>query len=134
MIWFNAFPSFKRCITLFKCVVTALPTNARSKPNLSVCRNVWYVLLAFCPNANTVSTIGTQLVFSGVTKYVTIRAHKDNNDTVYIGDFTTTSVGVNALAFLEPGDAVKLDFDDVDVALYAISATAGQKVMVGALL
>lgn len=82
----------------------------------------------------TINVLGTELVFTGETKHVSIRAHPDNNDVVFIGLSDVSDTGGNAIAFLSPGDFVKLDYDDVDNALFTISQTAGQKIMVGALL
>jgi len=76
----------------------------------------------------TVGTTAVELTFTGSTKSVMIQSDPDNTGKIWVGGSNITNAGANAMAQLEPGDAISVDLDDTSAALYAISDTASQNV------
>jgi len=74
----------------------------------------------------SVGTTPVEVSFTGSTKSIVITADKDNSGLIFVGKSDVASNGSNALTFLEAGDSITLDYDDVDNALYVVSDTASQ--------
>ena len=73
-----------------------------------------------------------ELDFSGSTESIIISAHISNTGIIYIGGSTVTNDGSNAVAFLDVGESLSIDYDDSINAIYVVSDTADQQVMAGA--
>lgn len=81
-----------------------------------------------------VGTTRVEVTFTGITNKVIIQAIGANTGNLYVGDSTVTSAGANAIAELEPGDVLTMDYDNVTTAIYVVSDTAAQSFIKGALL
>jgi len=81
-----------------------------------------------------VGVAAVEVAFTGATTSIIITAHKDNTGVLYVGESDVTNLGANAMTFLEAGEAVTIDYDDSDNAVYVVSDTAAQKYFAGALL
>lgn len=81
----------------------------------------------------SVGTTALEVSFSGVTTSIVITADIENTGKLFVGKSDVTSTGANAITFLEAGDSIKLDYDDVDNALYVVADTVSQNYWAGAL-
>lgn len=76
----------------------------------------------------TVGTSAVEMTFTGATKSLFVQSDHDNTGTIWIGGATIDNTGANAVARLDAGEALTIDFDDSSNAWYAVSDTASQKV------
>ena len=83
---------------------------------------------------NAVSTTAVEVTITGTPESIIIKADTFNEGTIYVGKAGVTSVGANALTYLEAGESIILDYDDTDNALYVVGSAAAQNVWWGALL
>ena len=75
------------------------------------------------------------VVFTGTpTHSVIISADPLNAGILYIGKTGVLADGSNAIAFLQAGESLEIDYNDATNALYVISDTAAQQFMAGASL
>jgi len=81
-----------------------------------------------------VGTTAVEITFTGTTTSIIISADKDNSGTLYVGKSDVTSLGANAITFLEPGESVEMDYDDTSNAIYVVGSEASQNYWAGALL
>ena len=82
----------------------------------------------------SVGTSEVEIVITGTTRSIRIRADTTNTGVIYIGKTGVLADGTNDFVRLESGDEVIIDYDDTTNALFAISDTATQLINVGALL
>ena len=87
-----------------------------------------------CGGIASVGTTAVNMTFTGTTTAITITALQSNTGLIYIGKSNVTSAGANAMAVLYAGESLSIDYDDVTNAVYAVSDTASQSVVKGALL
>jgi len=80
----------------------------------------------------SVGVTAVEVTFSGTTRSVIVSADIDNSGTLYIGKSSVTSAGANAIAFLEPGESLTLNYDDVTNAIYVVASIASQNFWKGA--
>lgn len=81
-----------------------------------------------------VGTIAVEADFTGTTNKIIITALGANTGNLYVGASDVESDGSNAIAELEPGDVLTMDYDDVTTAVFVVSDTASQSFIKGALL
>ena len=79
----------------------------------------------------TVGTTAVELTFTITTDNITITSRSDNTGIIYIGKSDITNLGAGTLyGVLGAGDSVTLEgYDDSTNAVYAVSDTAGQKIV-----
>jgi len=82
----------------------------------------------------TIGTSEVELTFTGETHHVHLESKTTNTGTIWIGKTGITNTGGNAYASLQPGESIDIPYNDSDNALYAISDTADQSLLKGALL
>ena len=82
----------------------------------------------------SVGLTAVEVTFTGATSSIIITADKDNTGTLYVGKSTVTSIGTNALTFLESGDAITLDYNDATNSIYVVASVASQNFWKGAVL
>ena len=82
----------------------------------------------------SVGTTAVEVTFTGTTQSIIITADKDNTGVLYIGKSDVTNAGANAIVYLEAGDWIELDYNDVTNGIYVVSDTASQYFWKGALL
>ncbi len=82
----------------------------------------------------TVGTTQVEIVITGTTSSIRIRADNTNTGIIYIGKTGVLSNGTNDFVRLESGDEVIIGYNDTTNGLFAISNTAAQTINVGALL
>jgi len=81
-----------------------------------------------------VGTTAVEITFTGTPQSIIISADTSNSGTLYIGKSDVTSLGANAIAFLEAGESVEIDYDDTSNALYVVASEASQNYWAGALI
>ena len=81
-----------------------------------------------------VGTSAVELTFTGKTESIIISSAITNTGIIYVGKSDVASDGSNAVAFLDVGESLVIDYDDSTNAVYVVSDTAAQSVMVGASL
>ena len=82
-----------------------------------------------------VGTTAVEVTFTGTpTKSITITSDIDNAGVVYVGKSNVTSDGANSFTLLQSGEAVQIDYDDVDNAVYVVASMSSQNYWSGALL
>ena len=81
-----------------------------------------------------VETTPVALTFNGKTIAVIISADSDNTGTLYIGKSDVDSEGNNAIAFLQAGETLTIDYDDYANTIYVVASTTSQYFWKGALL
>lgn len=82
----------------------------------------------------SVGVAAVEATFAGSTKSIIISADSANTGTLYIGKSNVTSAGANAIAFLEPGESIVLDYDESTNFLYVVASVAAQNFWKGALI
>jgi len=82
----------------------------------------------------SVGTTAVEATFAGTTTSIIISAATDNAGTLYIGESNVTNTGGNAIAFLEAGESITIDYDDNSNAVYVVASEASQNFWKGALL
>lgn len=82
----------------------------------------------------TVGTTAVELTFTGTTNTIHVESKITNTGTIWLGKSNVTSAGANSFASLQPGESIDLRYNDATNALYAVSDTAAQSVLKGALL
>jgi len=80
-----------------------------------------------------VGTTAVEIAFTGVTESIIISADIDNAGTLYIGKSNVTTAGANAIAFLEAGETITMDYDDTTNSLYVIASQVTQNFWAGCL-
>lgn len=73
------------------------------------------------------------LVFQAPTRSIIVQALTTNTGKVYLGDEQVSSQGEHAIAVLNAGDAIVLDFDAVNGHFWLVGSEAGQQICSGAL-
>ena len=81
-----------------------------------------------------VGVTAVEVTFTGVTKSILISADIANTGTLYVGKSTVTTAGAYALAYLEAGESLTIEYDDVTNAVYVVASIAAQNFWKGALL
>lgn len=81
-----------------------------------------------------VGTTPVEVTFLGVTKSIIISADSLNTGVLYVGKSDVTSVGENAIIFLNAGETLEMDYDDASTAVYVVSSKASQTFWKGALV
>lgn len=81
-----------------------------------------------------VGTTAVEVTFTGVTRSIIISADIANSGVLYVGKSNVTSAGANAVAFLQAGESVTIDYDDSSNAVYVVASIASQNFWKGALL
>jgi len=79
-----------------------------------------------------VGTTAVELTFTGTTEAIIITAKNTNTGLIFVGKSTVTNLGVNSITFLAAGESLTIDYEDSTNALFVVSDTAAQSVMVGA--
>jgi len=83
----------------------------------------------------SVGTTAVEATFTGTpTHAIIIRADRNNTGLLFVGESNVASDGSNSLTYLEAGDSVTIDYDDVDNAVYVVATVASQNFYKGALL
>jgi len=82
----------------------------------------------------SVGTSAVEVTFTGTTTSIIITADKDNSGLLFVGESNVASDGSNALTFLRATEALTIDYDDTDNAVYVVSDTTSQNFWKGALL
>jgi hypothetical protein len=83
----------------------------------------------------SVGTTAVGCTFTGTpTHSIIISADPLNTGILYVGESNVTSAGANAIAFLQAGESITIDYDDSTNVVYVVSDTAAQQFMKGALL
>lgn len=82
----------------------------------------------------TIGTTQVELTYTGTTNTIHLESKDSNTGTIWIGKTGVTNSGGNSLASILPGQSLDIKYDDATNALYAISDTAGQSLLKGALL
>jgi hypothetical protein len=82
----------------------------------------------------SVGTTAVEVTFTGVTQSIIITADADNDGKLFVGESNVASDGSNAITFLDAGDWIQLDYNDVTNGVYVVSDTASQNFWKGALL
>lgn len=76
-----------------------------------------------------------EVTFVGTpTHSIIITADLDNTGLLYVGKSNVTTAGANAMTFLEAGESVTIDYNDVDNAVYVVASIASQNFWKGVLL
>lgn len=81
---------------------------------------------------NQVGTTAVEITFTGTTESVIISADTSNVGTLFLGKSDVQGSGVNAVAFLEAGESLVLDYDDSINALYVVANLSSQHFFKGA--
>ena len=82
----------------------------------------------------SVGTTAVEMTFVGTPKSIIISSIPTNTGIIYLGKSNVTSAGANAICFILPGESIELKYNDTSNALYAVSDTAAQSVIKGAML
>ena len=82
----------------------------------------------------SIGTTATIIAFAGLTKSIIISADTANTGVLYIGKSNVTSAGANAVAFLEAGESLEIDYDDATNGIYVVASIAAQNYFAGAVL
>lgn len=82
----------------------------------------------------SVGTTAVEIMFTGIPQCIIITADKDNSGTLYVGKSNVDLSGNNAIAPLERGDSLSIDYDDTTNAYYIVASIASQNFWKGALL
>ena len=82
----------------------------------------------------SVGTTAAEVAFTGTTESLLISADTDNTGTLYVGKSDVASDGSNAIAFLEAGESLKMDYNDTTNTVYVVASAASQNFWAGALL
>ena len=82
----------------------------------------------------SVGTTAVEVTFTGETVAIILTSASDNAGILYVGKSNVASNGANAMVYLGAGDAVTLDYDDVDNAVYVVASEAAQNFWKGAML
>lgn len=82
----------------------------------------------------TVGTTAVELTFTGTTNAIHIESKITNTGTIWIGKSDVDNAGANSIASIQPGESLDIRYDDSTNALYAVSDTAAQSVLKGAVL
>lgn len=83
---------------------------------------------------NQVGVIAVELTFTGTTESIIISADTSNTGTLFVGKSDVQGSGANAIAFLEAGESLIIDYDDSTNALYVIANLDSQFFFKGATL
>ncbi len=81
----------------------------------------------------TIGTTAIELAFTGTTETIMITSDISNTGIIYVGKSDVTSAGANAILQLDISQSVEMDYDDSSNAIYAVSDTASQTIIVGTL-
>lgn len=82
----------------------------------------------------SVGTTAVEITFTGESSSIIISADSDNTGKLYIGKSNVTSDGSNAVTFLEAGESVTLDYNDVTNALYVVASAVSQNFWAGTII
>lgn len=82
----------------------------------------------------SVGTTAVEVTFSGTTESIVIRADRNNTGLLFVGKSNVTNLGANSITYLEAGDSITLDYDDVDNAVYVVASVISQFFYKGASL
>jgi hypothetical protein len=100
--------------------VESLDSSSNAIPSLLECLGV----LPF-------GTTAIPLVFANKTRTICITAHPDNTGLVFVGQEFLDYAGAHAIAALQPGDALAIDYDDSTDAIYVCGSMPAQKIVAG---
>lgn len=81
----------------------------------------------------SVGTSAVEATFTGTTESIIISADTSNTGTLYVGKSDVASDGSNAIAFLEAGESLEMDYDDATNAIYVIASAVSQNFWKGSL-
>jgi len=82
----------------------------------------------------SVGTAAVEMTFTGATKSIIITSYPTNTGLIFVGESNVTNAGANSLTVLQPSESLTLDVDDSANAIYAVSDTAAQLIIKGALV
>jgi len=83
----------------------------------------------------SVGTTAVEATFTGTpTKSIIISADISNTGTLFIGKSDVTSVGANAIGFVEAGESISLKYDDATNAIFVVASIASQNFFKGCTL
>jgi len=82
----------------------------------------------------SVGTTAVEITFTGATESIIISADSSNTGTLYVGKSSVADTGANAIAFLEAGESLTIDYDDSSNAVYIVASVAAQNFWKGASL
>ncbi len=82
----------------------------------------------------SVGTTAVEATFTGTTESIIISADTSNTGTLYIGKSNVTNTGSNAIAFLEAGESITLDYEDATNAVFVVATASSQNFWKGATL
>jgi len=82
----------------------------------------------------SVGTTAVEATFTGTTKTIIITSDVSNTGILWVGESNVSSAGANALATLQPGQTLILEYDDTSNAVFVISDTSSQNFWKGALV
>lgn len=82
----------------------------------------------------SVGTTAVEVTFTGTTTSIIVSADTSNTGTLYIGKSNVTNTGGNAMAFLEAGESLTIDYNDSSNAVYVVASVSSQNFFKGALL
>jgi len=81
-----------------------------------------------------IGTTAVEMTFTGTPTAIILSAPLANTGTLYVGKSTVTSAGANAITYLEAGESLTIEYDDITNAVYVVATVAAQNVFKGALL
>jgi hypothetical protein len=81
----------------------------------------------------SVGTTAVEVTFTAVPNSIIISAANDNIGTLYIGKSDVTTVGANAINYLDAGEKMVLTYNDTDNPIYVVADQAAQNFFKGAL-
>ena len=73
-----------------------------------------------------VGTTAVAVNFTSQVKTILISADKDNTGLLYVGNSTVTNTGANAITYLQAGDSISIDYDDVNGDIYVVASAVSQ--------
>lgn len=82
----------------------------------------------------SVGTTAVEVLFTGVTEAIIIRADRNNTGLLFVGKSNVTSDGSNSITYLEAGDSITLDYEDATNPIYVVASVASQNFYQGASL
>lgn len=81
-----------------------------------------------------VGTVAVPITFTSRVKHICLTADDSNTSRIFIGSSNVQGNGNNAFVYLDPGDNMEFDYDDINNKIYAVSSNVGQYLWKGGAL
>lgn len=81
-----------------------------------------------------VTTTATAIAFTGTTESIILTSGISSTDVIYVGTSSVSSTGANAITFLDVGESLTIDYNDVTNTIYVVTASGTQYLFAGASL